>query len=770
MNGEKDRLQHIEALRRSNDIPGLVSMLDESSWAVRRQVVAALAGAGDEAVRALCNVLSDRRETEAQLAAAVDALSASTADAEPRLLALSRHHSAAVVADAAQALGRRRRSAAVPRLTELSQHSDDNVAVAAIEALGRLGGRAAVDALVAATRSGSFFRTFPAVDVLGRSGDPRAIEPLAELLENGLYAMEAARALGRTGDVAALTPLLTLLTDAPSALTRVAAVALADLLHRYEERYGLVDPVEWALRTQAPPHAAQRLTDCLETSDDVEKSAITRVLSTLRDERAAPVLTQLLQDSAPVARAAAEALKRINRDSETELIAALDLADSQRRAILLPVLTRAAAAPSVARCLEDGDPSVRVLACEALARLGEVSVVAALFPLLEDTNPRVTQAATEAIQALGGEQAKALCLRSAKSVNPSVRRAAIRILAYFGWASGVDTLLAAIRDSDERVRDAAINGLPYIEDPRAVQGLLETAKSPDGRARGVAMRALGQCGRDLRVQACLLRGLTDSDAWVRYYASQSLGRLGSEIAAEPIAALLRDPAGHVRVAAVEALSHILVPLAAERLIEAARDVDPDVRRAALIGLGISRPPGSERLVVQAAKEGDVPTRLVALSALPSFGSEVALASLLAAAVDPDESIRTAAVSYLAGLSGVEATLGVVGLLRTSAEPERVLEALLIPMDGRVKGILRALDTADDELSLMLTSTLAKMRRPDATGGLLEIMKRSPPAARRAAASSLAALRTREAINALQTAAQSDSDPQVRSICALLLAR
>ena len=98
------------------------------------------------------------------------------------------------------------------------------------------------------------------------------------------------------------------------------------------------------------------------------------------------------------------------------------------------------------------------------------------------------------------------------------------------------------------------------------------------------MRALGQCRSEPSVIAALQQGLADPDAWVRYYACQSLGKLAWEPAAASIAALLGDQAGQIRAAAVEALSHLQSSVAFEALREAAGSSDPDMQRAALVGL------------------------------------------------------------------------------------------------------------------------------------------------------------------------------------------
>ena len=48
----------------------------------------------------------------------------------------------------------------------------------------------------------------------------------------------------------------------------------------------------------------------------------------------------------------------------------------------------------------------------------------------------------------------------------------------------------------------------------------------------VIRTALADASSEPRVHSALLRGLSDEDAWVRYYACQSLGKLNEEAAAD----------------------------------------------------------------------------------------------------------------------------------------------------------------------------------------------------------------------------------------------
>lgn len=750
-------------------IDPLVERLNEPSWAVRRAVIAALASLGDAASERLCAVLRTHRDDEARIAAAVDALAAATGSPERFVVELAADPNPAVAADAAQILGRRRSSGELPTLVRLLDHDDDNVAVAAIEALGRIGGRAAVDSLIRMVGSGNFFRVFPAIDVLGRSGDPRAVAPLAALIDNAIYGTEAVRALGRSGEKHAVAPLASFLGKRSDAAVRLAAVALAELAQRYADRYGDPDAIDEAIRAAAPAAAARRLAQVLREAELDERLAVTSLLGTLGGAPAVEALTQQLDAPAPAADAAAAALKKLGRESDQPLLLALRDGDSTRRRVLLPLVSRSTAADEIIRCLADADPLVRVAAADALARIGNPTVVPDLFPLLGDENPRVVQATTAAIQSLGSPRTEQLALDAAHAPSPSRRRAALRILSYFGYPSALPVFEEALQDRDPRIREVALQGLAFFDDPRALEALLRAARDPDDRTRAIAMRSLGQSLEDLRVTSFLLKGLSDRDPWVRYYACQALGRQGIEAAARPIAALLDDEAGQVRVAAVDALSHLQTPIASEALLRAAASGDPDVCRAALIGMGIRKDAAALPVLLEKAHAHDAATRLVAISAVADFGGEDVELALEEAARDPDESVRTAAVGFLAARTGVRATRRLIALASYRPVRELVESSLAVPVEGRVEGLVQGLATADDEQAPRLVSALLRLRQPDATELLRGLLSLPNAAARKAAVAGLSARTDRDAREALRTAARNDPDAEVRRIATLLLA-
>jgi len=770
---ERQRVERVDALTAagSASVSQLLEMLADASWTVRRSVIASLAALGDAAVVPLCELLRGRRDDEARLAAAVDALVASVGDVETAIEAFTDDRNPAVVADVAQVLGRRRSPRSIPTLVRLSQHAHDNVAVMALEGLGRIGGRAAVDQLVAAVQSGSFFRTFPAIDVLGRSGDPRSVAPLAQLLEQPQYSFEAARALGRTGHRSAVKPLMGLVRRSGNAPARLAAQALSDLRQRHGELYGTQEPiVEAILQADEERSCVRKLVQALSGADAGEQAAICTVLGALGGEDAVQALTQLLDGSAGVARAAAAELQRLGRAADSQLLRLLGEGDSARRLLLLPIVAHSKALAEVIRCLDDQDPSVRALACESLARIGSPLAAPPLFRLLADPNAAVVHAAIGALQSLGSRDTERLALQAAHSSSPGVRQSALKILSYLGNTSAVPIFLEAVRDGDPRVRDAAVQGLAFLEDPRAKEALFASIRDPSERTRASAARAFGAGNSDARAIAHLLKALGDPAPWVRYYACQSLGKLRAEAAAPAIAALLADAAGQVRVAAVEALSHLENESALEALRQAAGSADPDVQRTALVGLGITRRKEALPVLLQAAGAPDESTRLVALSGLAGFEAPPVAHALAKAARDEDENVRAAALNFLAGHPGPEATRLLIGLIQSQPSAEPIVSALALPVAGRIEGILSVLSTADDELSPHLTSALARMHSAAGDQALLAAMELPGPPGRKAAAATLAALGSTTALAALRTAARADPDAEVRRVCALLLAQ
>jgi len=771
---ESERLAQVQRLVRAGlpAVPQLVEELADATWSIRRAVVAALASSEFAAMPVLLEALRRSRESEAKIAGLVDALSATPNPIDELLLGLVTDDNVAVVCDAAQILGRRESTLALPQLTELTRHADDNVALAAVEALGRIGGKEALEPLLALAESRNFFRAFPAIDILGRSGDSRVLPTLLALSGEALYGAEAVRALGRLGDPSAIPALLEQLSRASGSVVGAIALSLVGIHDAAEQRFGTGLTVERAVA--ASPKVSefrQRLTLGLKRADASEQLALTQVLAWVGEESTVPSLLALLRGAPAVAQGAAESLKRLGPIAEPQLIDALRRSSSEDRRLLVPLLGgKLSARDQLIDCLDDEDPTVRALSCDALARTSDPAAVPAIFPLLADTDARVAQAALSALQTLGSDDTRRLALAASSAPDPRVRLAALRIIGYFGYPEGLPALVDASRGKDERLREAALAGLPFIDSPRAEQVLLEAARHESSRTRVSAVRALGHTSGEPAVLAQLHSALGDPDAWVRYYACQALGRLRDDSATEEIAPLLEDPFGQVRVAAVEALAHLRGARAFEILSSVLGSSDADLNRAALLAVGISKRTEGLPKLLTALLSSEAATRLVALAALAELGLPETLPAIAQATRDPDEGVRVAATGFLAARSDPAATDALIALLLEAPSEQSLIRALAKPAPGRCQAIYASLAPAHDAAANALVAVLARMQSEEAISTIRDALARGDDAARRASAEALVALQDPGSSAALERAALTDPDAEVRRICAALLVR
>lgn len=759
---ESRRIEEIDrlVLRGPESVSALIRCLDEKSWTVRRAVVAALAALGDDAVMGLCAWLRDVRSSEAAIAAAVDALSASIGGTVLRhVFSLLNAANPAVAADGAQILGRRRSPDAVSRLTSLLHHPDDNVSVAAIEALGAIGGTAAVDALIGVIESRRFFRTFPAIQVLARTGDPRAAQPLAMLLENETYRLEALRALGRTGSAMAITPILSALSSPSDAMVRLVAVSLSELIERADWS-GSGEQVAVTLRDALVPWLG-RIASAVRGADPEERAAIAHVLGRAGDASILPALTAMLDDEA-TANAATSALEYFGRRSDDALVEALETTDAAKRIAILPLVRARTAAAIIRPLLRDENPEIRARACETLARIGDTTSVPAMFEALADPSPRVAHAAVASILTLGTSETERLALAAATSTNHAVRRHGIRLLGALGFPKAFEVLRAATTDSDPRIAELAIVGLAVLEDERVDHELATLAGADDPSVRAAAMRAAGQRG-GVSAHQLLAEHCGDPDAWVRYYAAQGLGKLSSTSLRSDdwLVDLLSDPAPQVRIAALEALARVNTDAAWQAICAAAAADDPDQRRAALVGIGMQARDGACTILLSALGATDQPTRLVALAGLAVLRDPAALAALGAAVGDPCTEIRDAALSLLADRDDEAAARVLVDWALRADLEHPVHRALSRPGHNRIGVVMTRLASADSRAAPRLVAALARMGTDEATAALFDAIALPSSPTRASAASSLISLRAPGAVRIVTTLAATDPDPDVR---------
>jgi HEAT repeat protein len=608
--------------------------------------------------------------------------------------------------------------------------------------------------------------------VLGRSRDSRALATLSRLAVDPLYATEAVRALGRIGDMSAVPVLVDLLARSSGGVACAIAMALVSIYDASEQRFGTGAAVQRALLTsERVADIRRQLTLALKRADSSEQVALGKALAWVGEESTIPTLIGLLRAAPEVAQVAAASLRKLGAVAEPLLLEAIRKGSSEERRALVPIVAgKLSARDQLVACLDDDDPTVRALSCDALAKTSDAGAAPAIFRLLGDSDARVGQAALAAIQSLGSDETRRLALAAARSADARIRRAGLRIVGYFGYPEGLGALAEAAQASDDHIREAAIAGLPFIDDGRALKLLLQAAEHASPKTRTAAVRALGHVASDDDVRRQLRQALRDDDAWVRYYACQALGRLRDDTATEDIAAALADASGQVRVAAVEALAHLRGTHAFQLLCGVLGSGDPDLQRAALVALGISKRAEALPPLLAALSTTDAATRLVALSALSELGLAEALPAVAAATRDADEGVRVAATGFLAARSDAAATDALIALLLDDPSDEALIHALARNLPGRASAIAAALISAGDGAAGALVASLARMQSAVGVEVIREALQSPNDAARRSAASALIAMQDAASTAALERAALTDPDAEVRRICAVALAR
>jgi HEAT repeat protein len=277
----------------------------------------------------------------------------------------------------------------------------------------------------------------------------------------------------------------------------------------------------------------------LETAPDAAHQAIIMLLGRLDDDRALPVLRELLaSDDTAVVALGVEAWARL----------------WPRHQDLQPLL----------EVLGHPSPVVRQVAATAIGGLLDDSVAEQLHARLEGATVLERESITRILGQASGEHAA--LLTALHDPETSVRRIAIAMLARRVGSNGAAAAAVGdvLQSGPPSVRAAAAHAL---------------ALAPDSFARPL-----------------LLEALRDEDGWTRMQVCKSLARLGHDDDAERIAALQHDPGPYVRAAVAEALGILHGAVVVPTLIDLVRDPVADVQAAARAALATHGSPEARRVL------------------------------------------------------------------------------------------------------------------------------------------------------------------------------
>lgn len=204
--------------------------------------------------------------------------------------------------------------------------------------------------------------------------------------------------------------------------------------------------------------------------------------------------------------------------------------------------------------LQDEDWAVREDAATVLGTLKDPRAVAPLTALLRDEDRAVRQAAIGALTAIGNPAVNALG-RCLDEPSLEVQEAASQILATIGDEQVFEPLVKVLASKDWIIRMHAAKALGRIGDPRAVPALLPLLQDKVKAVREESAGALAAIGT--ASIPSLVQALRHEDWLVRLHAVESLGKLRSPDAVEPLLfVLFNDRDSAVREDVVRALGDI----------------------------------------------------------------------------------------------------------------------------------------------------------------------------------------------------------------------
>lgn len=527
-------------------------------------------------------------------------------------------------------------------------------------------------------------------------GEPAAA-PLSAALrhEDARVRSAAARALGQIGKPAA-----------------AAAPALAELLENEEDRtvLGFTGLALGEFGKASVPHVVP----LLGAARPQARVLAVSVLGSIGPDAAGavPALTGALGAEEPEVReAAADALGRIGAPAEVAAKVARLVRDDEQNVRIAAISALGEMGPCARPCVAEvvavashGQGDERASAIAALGRIGPPeTVVPHLVTAIRDDDPSVRMVAAEALAKVGEAAVPAL-VKTASDGEPQVRRGAVMALGRMKAESDaiVDALAQACRDRDEEVRKEAYRGLADRGDQAAKAAeALEQAMAREERleTRIEAARALWRVsGKATAAVPILVDGLTErlpgdsgvsdtlaqigrpavgplakalerEDGQFRGRVAFVLGTIGKE-AAEAAPALSRqlaDKASYARAGAAYALGEI-GPEASVHLAELEKllgDADPFARVKASVAVWRIAPSKKEaalKTLLDLLRSSDgargpghpaADKRCYAAGALGDMGKDAAGAvDALAAALSADNIyLRSAAAEALGKIGG-----------------------------------------------------------------------------------------------------------------------
>ncbi|MFV2067935.1 MAG: HEAT repeat domain-containing protein [Pirellulales bacterium] len=414
------------------------------------------------------------------------------------------------------------------------------------------------------------------INSIGVRRDAGAVDGLARRLGDvdAAVASAAAVALGRIGNEQAVEHLEPSLADAPASVRSAAAIGCILCAER--------------LLVQGKRAEAVRLYDMVRKADLPEQRIIeaTRGAILARKSAGVPLLVEQLRsnDQRRFNLGLTTARELPGREVTEALVAELGAAAPDRQALLIRALADRndpAALPAVLRAAQSGPNSVRTVAMQVLARVGNASCLPTLLEIAGASDAEIREAAKAAVVGLPDDQVDADLIAHLARDDSGARTVLIELAGRRRIVAATAMLIKAADDSDPHVRSAALTALGSTVGPRDLSVLITRVVAPrQPEDRPVAEKALRAASvRMPDREACadeLAAAMADAPLSAKRTVVEILGAVGGTKGLAAVADAAKDKNPELRDVASRLLGQWMTADAAPVLLELAKS-DPEAK-------------------------------------------------------------------------------------------------------------------------------------------------------------------------------------------------
>jgi cyclophilin family peptidyl-prolyl cis-trans isomerase/HEAT repeat protein len=421
--------------------------------------------------------------------------------------------------------------------------------------------------------------------------------------------------------------------------------------------------------------------------------------------------------------------------------------------------------PSLVTLLTDSEARIRRRAALAIGRTRLIEGVKPLMPLLSgDGEVEVRQMAAFAMGLIGHASAADALVAALADPDPLVQGRAAEALGMIGHKAAVPGIAAMMRAHIQggALANIAPDDLEYPKPPPVeatrlgmyalvrlsaydalASTLLDSSGQPVSRWWPVAYAF--RRVNDPRAAPVLLALLRSEGTFTRAFAARGLGVIKEVKAAETLVGLAANDReiGNVRVEAIRSLADIGAGAAATTLIKVASTAnDANLRLEAVTALGTLRAAEAVDLLIDSLTDSWPTMRAAAFVALARTDPDTFLTAL--SGIDPDRewSVRAAVATALGSLTAERAQPRLLEMMKD--QDQRVIPSVL--------------------------NAMVAVGSATAESTLLERLGADDAVVRQAAASGLARLKARSAVEPLVAAyARAEKDPTYVARAAILAA-